>query len=272
MNRKTLLLVSFVAIATFIPLKISFAQNIYTVGDGGQFGFFDLQTKNYTSINLNLGTIYSGLTYQDNTFYTIAAFTAGRPLRTITSAGVLTNIGDTNFNTSGIASDGTTIYDHNFNGNHLGTLSTATGAFTDIGATGFTASDIGGRIAFNGSALYGTMRASGGSGSGLYLFNTGTGAATFIGNGGAASSYDDMSSTFSSNGTLYGIQNVSGTQTLYTIDIATGNLTTQGAITGSGMPTSFYGAAQAVVPEPNTYLILTLGAGALLVKRRKSAC
>jgi hypothetical protein len=205
------------------------------------------------------------LAYHNGDFYGIRDASV---LRKISTSGVVTVVGGTNSRSDGLASNGTTLFNFSFSQKRLQTINPLTGTRTDLSGAGPNTNEIGGRMAFNGGTLYGTLPVSGGSGSGLYSFNTTTGAPTFIGNGGAAGSYDLMLASYSNAGTLYGLV----LNSLYSINTTNGNLTLVGNLTGANLPSFFLGAGQVqTVPEPSSIGLMAASAVGLIgFARRRS--
>lgn len=251
------------------------AQTVYVVGDNGQFGSIQLETRVYTQITPNLGNSYRGLLYrpEDDRLYSVTRFVTGEPLRTISTTGAVTNVGNTGTDTAGLArrpSDGTIFYLDRASF-RLGTINPSTGAYTNIGNTGILTNSIGNRISFVGNNLFfvGQNNISEPLNNGLYSLNQSTGTGTFIGTGGSIASrnaYVNMDAIFTDSGALYGITSIGAgfPHTLYSINTTTSALTNLGDITGSNQPDFIRGAATisssgASAPEPGTLSLLALG-------------
>lgn len=252
------------------------AQTIYIVGNSNQFGSFDLSTRVYTQITANLGAEYGGLAYNpsNGTLYSSSRFISGNPLVTISTIGIVTNIGDTGIPSAGLAfrpSD-SVLFDYDFNFDRLGTVNTSNGVYTNLGNLGIFTTGVGGRISFLNNTLY---LAALSSPSGLYSLNQSTGAANFIGFGSSAIPYVEMDAIFSAGNTLYGITSQGGgsPHTLYSINTASGALTSLGTLSGSSQPNFIRGAAASIssasAPEPGTLAFLALGGTLVLVRRRR---
>ena len=263
--------------------RAALGQTVYIVGDNGQFGSIQLGTLVYTEITPNLGNSYRGLLYrpEDDKLYSVTRFVAGEPLRTISTTGTVTNVGNTGTDTAGLArrpSDGAIFYFDRAS-LRLGTIDPNTGTYTNIGSSILTNS-IGDRIEFVGNNLFfiGQNAVSEPFNNGLYSLNQTTGAGTFIGSGGSVESrnaYTAMDATFMESNILYGIVSFGvGAHTLYSINTTTAVLTSLGDITGSNQPTFIRGAAtigatSASAPEPGTLSLLALGLLVPLVRRAR---
>lgn len=253
------------------------AQAVAVAGSGGQYGWFDLATRQYTQLSTSAfsGLAVTGMAYNSNTSTTYVSTRAPGQLRTINQATGATlstvgyNFGGASTDNVGLAFNSSgSLFNYNFGNDAVFQINPATGTGTQLsGAAVLTsASPQLGKLAFVGSTLYGTMSLSPSSSNGLYSFNTTNGAATLIGNGGAAATYTDMIA-FGSGTNLYGIN---GT-TLYQINIADGALTNLGVISGANLPSSFVAAVAAPVPEPTTVLgVAAAGLGLVRLARRRT--
>jgi hypothetical protein len=172
-----------------------------------------------------------------------------------------------------------TLYGYEYNSDSTGTISPTNGGFTVLGQGIINSSySVGGRYSIMNDTMY-------------FAFNDSLNGADFGTIGYSASS---TLQTITSNAlyqymvlandgtTMYGIAGNStpGQQRLYTIDVATGALTSGPLITGTafdpatglGLGTYFHGAGIVPVPEPSTYALAAIATGvmAAIARRRKA--
>ena len=240
---------------------------VYVAGDSNQFGTLDLQTRTYTQINANNGQRLGGLANYNGQLYATREINASSTLYTVATNGNLTSIGSTGFKISGIAFDSTGIlYAHNPDiADRLGTLNLATGAYTNIGNIGTQSSNISGVLAFSNGTLYDSVWDGGGSR--LLSLNTLTGVGTGIGSG---NSHYTAMPLFDAQNVLYGI---GIDMNLYSVNTATGGLTSLGAITGANLPARFLSATAVTtnnVPEPSSLGLFAIGSLLMGFARKRS--
>ena len=238
------------------------AGTIYTTSYNGyfsgSFGKLDTATGVWTSIKSDplSGDAPHSLAYDGSGgFYTAGTYYT---FHSVTTSGVTSQIGSSVSN-YGMSSGNGKMYAYDYGSDALGTINTATGAFTMIGNSLLNSgAPIGGRLAFQNGTLYGAVKTSGIGKFGT--FNTSTGVFT-------ATATDTIyaSTLLASDGTtLYGLNG----SNLYTLDPATGGVLTTTGLTGVPAET-WSGAAFGPVPEPATMSLLALGGLALLKRRRK---
>ena len=238
---------------------------IYVAGDNSQFGTFNLQTRVYSQITASTDlTILSALAADNGQLY---ATSNANPsiLYTLSDTGTLSSMGSTATSISGLAFNVSgTLYARDYAGNALGTLNPSTGAYTDIGDTGYHAINASGVLAFSNGVLYVAIS---GSSDILASLDLTTGAATNIG---GDSGYYNMA-LFAAQNVLYGI---GADKNLYSINTTDATLTNLGAITGSNLPGSFNaavaGPTTSDVPEPATLGLFAIGGLALRWRGKRS--
>jgi hypothetical protein len=151
---------------------------------GFRFGSIDQTTGAFTVINTQGGSAnWHGLAGNPalNLLYTVNLDAPGFPLLSVTPAGVISTIGNTNQFIAGLAydSDNNVLYAMNQNGG-LFTLNTTTGASTLIGNTGIPNNRPGLAYDTDADILY--MNTGTGPGANnLYQINPATAAATLVG-------------------------------------------------------------------------------------------
>lgn len=247
------------------------------------FGTIDVTTGAYTEIQSQLAVQrLRSLSWNPSisAFYTIDGDADNTPvlLSTIDTNGTVSTsaspMGSRFVEGMAYRPSDSTIYAYDSDGSDYGTIDTGTGAWTNLIASGHGITDSGanGRFTIHQDTLYltGDNGVQGVFGSMGY-----TPASTFTQIGGFSDFFVRMS--LASDGTtLYGVfgNGAAGSQSLYSINPATGALSFISAITGSGLGTRFYGAAfqpsSQPVPEPSTIVISLAGlAYAGFAKRRQ---
>ena len=230
-------------------------------GSNKEFGTFDLQTRVYSQINTTTQTLSALAAYNGQLYAT--DFSDPSILYTVSDTGTLSPVGNTGTNITGLAFNASGILYAN-TGDELGTLIPSTGAYTNIGFTGFPSSNIFGTLAFSNGVLYDAIE-DGGEGL-LASLNLTTGAATVIG---GSRLYGEMA-LFDAQNVLYGIRGTS----LFSINTTSAALTVLGNITGSNRPGQFFAAVAAPttsdVPEPATLGLFAIGGLALRLRGKRS--
>ncbi len=241
---------------------------VYVAGNVNEFGTLDLQTRAYTQINANNGQRLGGLANYNGQLYATREINASSTLYTVATNGNLTSIGSTGFKISGVAFDATGILYANNGGdgsaNRLGTLNLATAAYTNIGNIGTQSSNISGVLAFSNGILYDS---SWWGNPQLFSINTLTGVGTGIG---SWDSHYTAMPLFDVQNALYGI---GADMHLYSVNTATGGLTSLGAITGANLPARFLSATALTtnnVPEPSSLGLFAIGSLLMGFARKRS--
>ncbi len=254
------------------------AQSVYTVTDQNRLGTLSLATGTFTQIGANfapaiipasLGFGQSKQLYlldSANTLYTVSTSTgglgAGVSLATPNGEVVASITGDNNGNLWGIAptSDGTDT-------ELLRVF--ASGATTKVGVLGQGRADIDGGLAFDNTGSL--FLSPGQSGDAFYSVNTGTGAATRLTtSAGFATGQGTYGMVYSANQ----LQVADDGGNLYSVNRGTGAATSTGAKYDAqaigvilGLATPDFGAD--VVPEPGTWLLISIGGLAGLCHRSR---
>ncbi len=243
-----------------IICAVAQASVLYTV-NGTDFGNIDTTTGAYNSLAAAPYAI--NLVNNGTGFYTMTSVEGSDKLWNIDTSGTITGTGiDTNraYGLANKASNSTQLYAYDYNSDNLGTIDAVTGVFTGIGSTGIVSSSpVGGRLAFMGDTLYGSLS----DGNGYFgTLDTGTGSLSTIRTDGSFAAM-----VIASDGTnLYGLT----ASTLYKINTADGTLSNAVGITGYG-GSDFTGAAfgSTAVPEPSTYALLCISMGVVGFARKK---
>jgi len=231
-----------------------------------RFGKIDSDTGLYTEINANVGggsnAMMSGLAWDPAT----------SQFNTLTLQGSLSTITTTGTVGSGLATGlpyGNNILAFNpatstmyaVNSGALSTVNPATGAVSNIGASGIASMY---SAAFVNGTMYGTANLGGDIRYGS--FNLSTGAFTAI-TASDDSNYAYMFLAYDGT-TLFGL---SGT-TLYTLNPTTGAYTTLRSVTGFSNGGFNAMSVPFAVPEPSTYALCAIATGvmAAVTRRRKA--
>jgi hypothetical protein len=229
----------------------------------GQFGTLDLQTRVYSQITASTGLDLTALAENNGQLYVTDD---GSNLYSISNTGTMTSIGSAGTTISGLAFNaGGTLYADNLDAQHLGTLSTGTGGYTDKGPFGMSNFNSKGVLAFSNGVLYDAINT--GANGLLASLNLTSGAATQIG---SSNSLYNFMILFDAQNVLYGI---SSDNDLYSINTSTAALNLVGAITGSNLPVRFGSAVAGPtsdVPEPSSLGLFAIGALALRWRRKRS--
>ena len=286
MKRATTILAAATLALTLIGT--AHAATIYTTGSSGQFGTVDTDTGVYNQIKADLlgtgNTPYSLVANPAGGFYTVGLVLEGEQnyvYAVSASGGAVKGAAATapfgSLTPYGMSYSEGIYYAYDVVNDKIGTIVPSTGDYAPIGEwTGLlTTEPKGGRLAFHGSTLYGAIydgtlppAEPGRFGS----FNLTSGLFTQLG---SASFFKTM--VLASDGTLlYGLYNDGTTRSLYTVNPETGALASLGTISGTGLPSSWAGAAfdVAAVPEPSQVVAMLAlsavgGVGALLRFRRR---
>ena len=176
-----------------------YASGVYAGGATYSFGRLDPVTAAFTEIVQQDQANWQGLAGNEaaGLLYTVGADTAPFTLKSITPAGIITDIGPT----GGVAGAGM-AYDNvhgilyataaNNTSADLYTLSTATGAATLVGNMGTGNDSFGLAYDAAGNAGAGVLYLNDGTTNSLYSVNTSSGLATLIGPNGVAAAIDAL--------------------------------------------------------------------------------
>lgn len=234
-----------------------------------QFGKIDSTTGVFTQISADVssGNFIGNLAWSPaaNAFYVTTNNFSMQTLRTLSTSGTLSNsIGNLSGAVYGMAYNTADNKLYAYQQTNYSTINPATAASsvltTPIASLGSPTTGI---FAIQQGTLYSSQASSVGQ-FGSYGMTSGS---AFQQIGSNDSKYAHMS--LASDGTtLYGVYGLSGTNTLYTINPATGALSTGINITGISSVTKFLGAGAIAVPEPGTCMLALLGAAMLAAKAR----
>ena len=251
----------------------SFGKIDSTTGAFSQIGFLPRDTMNIT------WNPYAG-----GYFFVTQNSGVNTNLRQLdTSGGLSVPIGSTiGLTVYGMAyrTSDSTLYGYDYGTDVTGTISPTGGGFTLLNLFPGVSSNIpiGGRYSIMNDTMYFAFSDSAnGPGFGTIGYSASSTLQTITSN----ALYQDM--VLANDGTtMYGIAGNStpGQQRLYTIDVATGTLTSGPLITGTafnpatglGLGTYFHGAGIVPVPEPSTYALVAIATGVMAaIARRRTA-
>ncbi|MCY2935274.1 MAG: hypothetical protein WCJ40_16020 [Planctomycetota bacterium] len=256
------------------------ATDIYVLADvtqpkspfKSQFGKIDSTTGAFSQISADVasGFYLGNMTWSSaaNAFFVTSNNISVQTLRTLSTSGTLSNsIGNLSGAVYGMAYNTADsklyAYQQTASANYS-TINPATASSsvltTPIAGLGSPTTGI---FAIQQGTLYSSQASSVGQ-FGSYGMTAGS---TFQQIGSNDSKYAHMS--LASDGTtLYGVYGLSGTNTLYTINPATGALSTGINITGMSNVNEFLGAGAIAVPEPGTCMLALLATAMLAAKAR----
>jgi hypothetical protein len=253
----------------------------FVFGTGMNFGKIDTTTGTYTNIQSFANPRILNLAWNPvaGNFYTTDSSGATEYLKTLSTEGALSGpigsgLGQSqNFHGLAFRDAASPLYAAEYQGDDTGTISQTAGNFTVQADSPVSMSTpIGGRYAIFSGTLYFT---TGNTTNRFGIVDFDTGAYTNINSDNALLKNMVLASD---DTTLYGLfgNGSAGSQSLYTIDPATGDTAFVTNIAGSGLGTWFHGAAMIVnpVPEPSTYAMAFAGlacGGYSMWRRRKRA-
>ena len=289
--RITALLLGFVLtcvnMASAVDIYVLSNNDIYDSSSNTSFGKIDSTTGAFSQVGLvSILPNTENLAWNPNAsnFFVTEGKSTATTLRTLTTDGTLSSqigspIGKTIYGMAYRTSD-STLYGYDYGTDETGTISPTGGGFTLLNLFPGVSSNIpiGGRYSIMNDTMYFAFNDNAnGAGFGTIGYSASSTLQTITSN----ALYQDM--VLANDGTtMYGIagNSTSGQQRLYTIDVATGTLTSGPLITGTafdrdsglGLGTYFHGAGIVPVPEPSTYALAAIATGvmAAIARRRKA--